>query len=68
MVSLSEPQLCFASNEVETHPCLKCNAPMVITRVNTARLTFDVRTFECFNCDNLDRLTTETKRGSTLSA
>jgi hypothetical protein len=41
---------------------------MVITRVNTARLTFDVRTFECFNCDNLDRLTTETKRGSTLSA
>jgi hypothetical protein len=67
MVSLSEPQLCFASNEVENHPCVKCNAPMVLTRVNTARLAFDVRTFECFNCDDADKVMTETKRGSTLS-
>ena len=41
---------------------------MVLTRVKTARLAFDVRTFECFNCDNVDRLMIETKRGSTLSA
>jgi hypothetical protein len=68
MVSLSEPQLCFASNEIEIHPCAKCNAPMVLTRVNTARLVIDVRTFECFTCDNADKVTTETKRGSTLSA
>jgi hypothetical protein len=67
MVSLSEPRLCFASNEVETHPCAKCHAPMVLTCVNTARLAFDVRTFECFNCDNIDKVTTETKRASTLS-
>jgi hypothetical protein len=41
---------------------------MVLTRVNTARLDFDVRTFECFNCDNVDKVMTKTKRGSTLSA
>ncbi len=45
-----------------------CNAPMVLTRVNTARLAFDVHTFECFNCDNVDKVMIETKRGSTLSA
>ena len=66
MVSSSEPQLCFASNEVETHPCAKCSAPMVLTCINTARLAFDVRTFECFNCDNIDKVVTETKRASTL--
>jgi hypothetical protein len=35
---------------------------MVLTRINTARLAFDVRTFECFNCDNVDKVMTETKR------
>jgi hypothetical protein len=40
---------------------------MVLTRVSTARLAFDVRTFECFNCDNFDKVMIETKRGSTLS-
>lgn len=68
MVSLSDPQLCFSSSKVEAHPCAKCSAPMVLTRVNTARLAFDVRTFECFNCDNADKVTTETKRGSMISA
>jgi hypothetical protein len=37
---------------------------MVLICVNTARLAYDVRTFECFNCDNLDKVMTETKRGS----
>ena len=66
MVSLSEQKLCFASNEIESHPCAKCHAPMVLTGVNTARLTFDVHTFECFNCDNLDKVMKETKRGPTI--
>jgi hypothetical protein len=38
---------------------------MVLTRVNTARLAFDVRTFECFNCENVDKVMTAAKRGST---
>ena len=40
---------------------------MVLTGVNAVRLDFDVRTFECFNCENADKVTTETKRGSPLS-
>ncbi len=66
MVSLSEEKLCFAANEIDSHPCAKCQAPMVLTRVSTARLSFDVRTFECFNCDNIDKVMTETKREPTL--
>jgi hypothetical protein len=38
---------------------------MVLTPVSTARLAFDVRTFECFNCDHVDKVIVETKRGST---
>ena len=66
MVPLSEPRLCFATNEIEAHPCAKCQAPMVLTRVNTARLSFDVHTFECFNCDNVDKVMTEIRRRPTL--
>lgn len=64
----SEPHLCFVSSKIESHPCVKCQAPMVLTRVNTTRLDFDVRTFECFNCENADKVVMETKRGSALSA
>ena len=39
---------------------------MVLTRVNTARLSFDVRTFECFNCDNVEKVMEETRRRPTL--
>ncbi len=62
---LSEPELCFASTKINSHPCIKCQAPMVLTPVSTARLAFDVRTFECFNCDHVDKVIVETKRGST---
>jgi hypothetical protein len=61
---LPESQLCFVSDEIESHPCIKCKAQMVLTRVNRARLAYDVRTFECFNRDNVDKVVTETKRGS----
>jgi hypothetical protein len=64
-LSSSKPLLCFASNKIDSHPCAKCRAPMVLTRIKTARLAFDVCTFECFNCDNVDKIMTETKRGST---
>jgi len=57
-----EPQLCLASNAIESYPCAKCRAPMVLTRINTARLAFDIRTFECFNCDSVEKVMTETKR------
>jgi hypothetical protein len=66
-VQSPKPQFCVASNEIKNQRCVKCQAPMVLTGVNTARLDFDVRTFECFNCENADKVMTETKRGSTLS-
>jgi hypothetical protein len=65
-MSLSESQLCFASSDVETHPCARCSAPMVLTCVNTVRLDFDIRTFECFNCDDVDKVMIESKRAPTL--
>jgi hypothetical protein len=37
---------------------------MVLTRVITARLAFDVRTFECLNCGNVDRMMTGIERRS----
>ena len=40
---------------------------MMLTRIGMARLAFDMRTFECFNCDNVDTVMIETKRGSTPS-
>jgi hypothetical protein len=66
MVSLSEQNPGFSADEIEPHPCAKCQAPMVLTRVNTARLSFDVRTFECFNCDNVEKVMEETRRRPTL--
>jgi hypothetical protein len=63
-LTVLETQLCFASSQIERHPCMQCEATMVLTRVNTARLAFDVRTFECLNCGNVDKVMTEIKRRS----
>ena len=37
---------------------------MALTLISTARVAFDVRTFECFSCDNVDKVMTETERTS----
>jgi hypothetical protein len=52
----SERLFCFASNKIESHPCANCRAPMMLVRINSARQDLDIRTFECFNCDNADML------------
>jgi hypothetical protein len=62
------PRRYFTPNEIENQPCVKCHVSMVLTRVNTTRLDFEVRTFECFNCENLDKVMTEKKRGSRIPA
>jgi RNase P subunit RPR2 len=56
-----EPQFCVASNEIKNQRCVKCQAPMVLTGVNTARLDFDVLTFECFKCESADKVMTGDK-------
>jgi hypothetical protein len=51
----SEPLFCFTSNKIEVHPCANCRAPMMLVRINSARLNLEMRTFECFNCDGVDK-------------
>jgi hypothetical protein len=50
----SEPILCFTSNKIEVHPCANCHAPMRVVSINRVRLTFEIPTFECFNCDGVE--------------
>jgi hypothetical protein len=40
---------------IERHRCQKCQAQMVLARTKPARLGFDVRTFECVNCDHIHK-------------
>jgi hypothetical protein len=40
---------------VESDPCPKCQGPMMLARVMPGRLKFDLRTFECVNCDHVKR-------------
>jgi hypothetical protein len=49
----SESLFCFTSNKVEIHPCPDCRAPMALSRISPAELDLEVRSFECFNCDNI---------------
>jgi hypothetical protein len=48
----SRSLFCFTSNKIDIHPCPNCRAPM-LCRGNSAALDLGVRTFECFNCDNV---------------
>jgi hypothetical protein len=50
----SESLFCFTSNKIDSHPCANCLAPMMLVRVNSVDIDLSVRTFACFNCDNVD--------------
>jgi hypothetical protein len=51
-MSASDSLFCFTSNKIDCHPCPNCRAPMLV-RINSAGVDLSVRTFECFNCDNV---------------
>src|ERR1700689_61443 len=51
-MSVSDSLFCFASNKIDFHPCSNCRAPMLV-RIKSAGSDLSVRTFECFNCDNV---------------
>jgi hypothetical protein len=51
-MSASDSLFCFTSNTIDYHPCSNCHYPMLV-RINSASVDLSVRTFECFNCDNL---------------
>jgi hypothetical protein len=48
-MSASDSLFCFTSNKIDFHPCPNCRAPMLV-RIKS---NLSVRTFECFNCDNV---------------
>jgi hypothetical protein len=49
-----EPLFCFTSNKIEVHPCANCRAPMMLV-CHSGQLNFEMRTFECFNCDGVEK-------------
>ena len=51
-MSALDSLFCFTSNKLDCHPCPNCRAPMLV-RIDSADVDSSVRTFECFNCDNV---------------
>jgi hypothetical protein len=45
--------------EPRRSPCTKCDAEMRLTRIAPTEPGFDLRTFECSICGNVDRYITE---------
>ncbi len=45
---------------VQPHICPKCLGPMILTRIQPARIGFEMRTFQGVNCHHVDSVVTET--------
>lgn len=58
-MSATFPSVSFASNVIRHRPCSKCRAPMSLLHTKPSRIGFDLRTFECSNCNNLETSATE---------
>jgi hypothetical protein len=52
------PSLC-PDPELAPAPCTKCGAPVHLARVEPAKPDFDLRTFECTKCNNVDQYIVE---------
>ena len=50
----------YASNKINLYVCSKCRAPMTFISAKPARIGFDLRSFECPNCKNVETVTSET--------
>src|SRR5580704_10233511 len=48
-MSMVESLFCYTSNEIDSHFCPDCRAPMLV-RSQSAGRRLSARTFECFNC------------------
>ena len=45
-------------------PCTKCGAQMVLARIEPAKPGYDLRTFECTKCNNVDQYIVECEASS----
>jgi hypothetical protein len=48
-MSAADSLFCFTSNEIDSHFCPNCRAPMLVRSASAGR-DYNARTFECFNC------------------
>jgi hypothetical protein len=46
---------CLPAVAIESQECPKCRGPMMLSRIMPGRLKFDVRTFECVKCDQVEK-------------
>jgi hypothetical protein len=51
-MSASDSLFCFMSNTIDYRPGSNCHYPMLVW-INSVGVDLSVRTFECFNCDNV---------------
>lgn len=40
---------------IESGSCPKCQGAMTLVRIKPGRLNFDLRTFECVNCNHVEK-------------
>jgi hypothetical protein len=50
-----KPKTIDRANERGRLPCTKCRAPMMLARIEPAKPGYDLRTFECSQCNNVDQ-------------
>jgi len=50
--------------EQNPRPCSKCGARMVLARIEPAQPGFDLRSFECTGCNNVDQYIVEYGTGA----
>ena len=49
----------YLDSELAPSPCTKCGAVVHLARVEPAKPDFDLRTFECTSCNNVDQYIVE---------
>lgn len=52
-----------STERIESRHCLKCQALMVLSRIAPARLGFDSQTFECVQCNHVEKVLAATDPG-----
>jgi hypothetical protein len=58
-MSASYPAPTLSRDRLMEAPCTKCAAKMVLARIEPAKPGYDLRTFECTKCNNVDQYIVE---------
>ena len=63
MPSSPQPPTLFRDRLMEA-PCTKCGAKMTLARIEPDKPGYDLRTFECTKCNNVDQYIVEYETSS----